>query len=209
VGRGANRQGLSKRNPKAADLQLLMERLGVGGQRLTRLRLVLPHWMRKDKKLMRRLRPYKDLGLQIVELRVHLREIGQPGLEAAIGGLQDAPRFVQRLLQEAQEPSGRFIVRKDTDVLCGVRGRWRSGRSDQGSAQRLGAKTRRSFFLPAVVRQPPGVALLGFKEATERAYAEQAVQVQLRPTCVHAGGETVVTPGGGELGREEEGEGEE
>lgn len=87
-------------NPVPSDLQLLAGRLGVSGAPLDRLRLVVPPSLLPP--LSERLRPYEDLGLQVAPLRLQLAQLGQPGLEAALGASEGA-RFVQRVLEEAQD----------------------------------------------------------------------------------------------------------
>ena len=88
-----------KKNPKQADLDLLMNRLGVHGKGIERIRLAVPRTLLPD--LMPRLLPYQDLGLQVMPLRVQLSQLGQPGLQGALGD-SDA-RYVQRMLEEAQD----------------------------------------------------------------------------------------------------------
>ena len=64
------------------------------------MRLVVPDELLTPE-LRRRLVPYRDLGLEVLPLRLHLGEIGQPGLEAALGA-ESGSRYVQRMLEDAQ-----------------------------------------------------------------------------------------------------------
>ena len=88
-----------KKNPKQADLQILKQRLGIAGLGLDQLRLAVPVTLLKD--LGPRLRYYEDLGLQTMPLKVRLSDLGQPGLEGALGSSD--VRYVQRMLEEAQD----------------------------------------------------------------------------------------------------------
>ena len=96
-----------KKNPKRADLEMLKARLGIGGLGIERIRLAVPITLLPE--LEPRLRYYEDLGLQVIPLKVHLSELGQPGLEGALGAGSDA-RYVQRMLDEAQDQGKELTV---------------------------------------------------------------------------------------------------
>ncbi len=92
--------GALKPNPVAADLDILKIHLGVGGLGIPGQRLAIPEVLVTEE-LLSRLRPYEDLGLEVVPLKLRLGEIGQPGLDAALQA--DRTRVVQRMLEEAQD----------------------------------------------------------------------------------------------------------
>ena len=86
-----------------------MKRLGVGGKGIGRLRLAVPKTLLPQ--LLPRLLPYQDLGVEVMELKVQLSQLGQPGLQGALGGDTDA-RYVQRMLEEAQDQGKELEIGK-------------------------------------------------------------------------------------------------
>lgn len=88
-----------RQNPSSAELEILAARLGVGPATLSNLRLFMPrHVMPRYEEV---LGPYRDLGLEVAPLQVHLGELGQWALEAALGA-EDGARYVQRMLDDAE-----------------------------------------------------------------------------------------------------------
>ncbi len=132
-----------KKNPKPADLDLLMKRLGVSGKGIERLRMVVPRTLLPE--LMPRLLPYQDLGLEVMELKVQLAQLGQPGLEGALGGDTDV-RYVQRMLDEMQD--------QGKDLEIGRMRRFVDHAKDLNSTMKLAAHTKLNWL--AEIASPPG-----------------------------------------------------
>ena len=97
-----------RRNPREEDLALLWQRLGVHKPAgIPRMNVVVPPWMLEEYRA--RLRPFFELGLRLLPLRVPLHEYGLPAVEVALGaGARGEAQYVQHLLSEIQDGGPRL-----------------------------------------------------------------------------------------------------
>lgn len=86
-------------NPSDRDRQLLSEHLGLCPAPIERMRLVVPEWLLPE--YADQVRPYLDLGLELVPLRLCLPQLALSGLEPFLCAGRDTS-YVQFMLEEAQ-----------------------------------------------------------------------------------------------------------